>query len=221
MKLYSGPLSLFSRKVEIALGEKALQVERELVPFSQARGYAPKPAAVLDANPKGEVPVLVDGDLVLYDSTVIFEYLEEAYPTPPLYPGGARARARCRLLELFADEVLMAPVRRLMYRTEPVATDPSVRARQEADGARAEAAIRRHHDALAGMLVDQDYFCGDFSVADIGIFMTSLFARRLDGPGFEAHGNLAGWQSRVAARPAVARVADEIAQADRVLSPRR
>jgi len=86
MLLYSGPLSLFSRKVEIALGEKALAFERVMVPFSQAAGYTPKHPAVLAANPKGQVPVLIDGDLTLFDSTLIFEYLEDAYPVPPLYP---------------------------------------------------------------------------------------------------------------------------------------
>ncbi len=94
MKLYSGPSSLFARKVEIALLEKALAFERVMVPFSQAEGYAPKHPAVLAANPKGQVPVLIDGDLSLFDSTVIFEYLEDAYPTPPLFPAGAKEPAR-------------------------------------------------------------------------------------------------------------------------------
>src|SRR5213075_2845230 len=94
MLLYSGPLSLFSRKVEIALNEKGLPFERVMVPFTQAAGYAPKHPAVLAANPKAQVPVLVDGDLTLFDSTVIFEYLEDAYPVPPLYPAGADRRPR-------------------------------------------------------------------------------------------------------------------------------
>ena len=84
MKLYSGPLSLFSRKVEIALGEKGLVFEREMVAFTQERGYQPKHPDVLAANPKGQVPVLVDGDLTLFDSTLIFEYLEDAWPQPPI-----------------------------------------------------------------------------------------------------------------------------------------
>src|SRR5579859_4240146 len=103
MLLYSGPLSLFARKVEIALHEKALAFDREMVAFSQTRGYSPKHPAVLAANPKAQVPVLIDGDLTLYDSTVIAEYLEEAYPNPPLFPREPKARARCRLLELYAD----------------------------------------------------------------------------------------------------------------------
>lgn len=78
IKLYSGPLSLFSRKVEIALAEKHLPYQRTLVPFSQDRGYFEKPADVSRINPKGQVPVLIDGDVELYDSTVIIEYLEDA-----------------------------------------------------------------------------------------------------------------------------------------------
>ena len=124
MLLYSGPLSLFSRKVEIALNEKGLPFERVMVPFTQAAGYAPKHPAVLAANPKGQVPVLVDGDLTLFDSTLIFEYLEDAYPFPALYPTGAAARARCRRLELTADEILLPPLVKLMYRTTPPDPDP-------------------------------------------------------------------------------------------------
>ena len=142
MKLYSGPLSLFSRKVEIALGEKGLAYEREMVPFTQARGYSPKHPAVLAANPKAQVPVLVDGDLTLFDSTIIAEYLEEAYPGTPLFPAGAQPRARCRLLELYGDEILFAPVRRMLYRTEPPHPDPKLQALREEEGRQADAAIR-------------------------------------------------------------------------------
>ena len=124
MKLYSGPVSLFSRKVEIALHEKGLAFERVEVAFSQTKGYAPKHPDVLALNPKGQVPVLVDGDLSLYDSTVILEYLEDAYPHPALYPTAPGERARCRLFELFADEVMLAPLRFLMHRTEPKPDDP-------------------------------------------------------------------------------------------------
>src|SRR3546814_15390197 len=119
MKLYSGPLSLFARKVEIALGEKGLAFEREMVPFSQGEGYSPKHPAVLAANPTGQVPVLVDGDLTLFDSTVIFEYLAAAYPQPPLMPRPPSARAQCRLLELTADEILLRPFRARMSPNPP------------------------------------------------------------------------------------------------------
>jgi glutathione S-transferase len=142
MTLYAGPLSLFSRNVEIALHEKGLPFERERVPFSRTAGYAPKHPAVLAANPKGQVPVPVDGDLTRFDSTVIPEYLDEAYPASPLYPASPKERARCRLVELAADEILLPPVRLLMYRTEPPHPDPERQFLREADARRGEAAIR-------------------------------------------------------------------------------
>ncbi len=220
MKLYSGPLSLFSRKVEIALHEKGLSFERVMVPFSQAKGYAPKHPAVLAANPKGQVPVLVDGDLTLFDSTLILEYLEDAYPAPPLRPADPRERARCRLVELTADEILFPLVARLSYRTEPPAHEPARQLAREAEGTRAETAIRDLYVTLEDRLAGREFFCGDFSIADIAMFMTVLFALRLRGPGFGECAALASWHARVGARPAVARIAGEVAAADRELSPR-
>jgi glutathione S-transferase len=219
MKLYSGPLSLFARKVEIALAEKSLQFERVMVPFTQAAGYAPKHPDVLAANPKGQVPVLVDGDLTLFDSTLIFEYLEDAYPTPPLYPTGAKPRARCRLIELSADEILLPLVRSLMFRNAPPDPDAERQRLREGEAERAEAAISVFYGGLEAKLGGRDYFCGDFSVADIAMFMTVLFVRRLRGPRVAGFPALAAWYARIGARPSAAKAAAEIAAADRELSP--
>jgi glutathione S-transferase len=219
MKLYSGPLSLFSRKVEIALAEKGLAFEREMVPFTQAKGYAPKHPAVLAANPKAQVPVLVDGGVTLFDSTVILEYLEDAYPARPLFPADAKARARCRLLELYGDEILFAPVRRLSYRTEPPHPDAQLQALRDEEGRQAEAAILARYTDLQAQLGDQEYFCGAISVADIALFMAVLFALRLKGPSLDNHPALGRWYARMRARPAAVKAADEIAAADRALSP--
>lgn len=219
LKLYSGPLSLFSRKVEIALGEKGIPYEREFVAFTQERGYQPRHPAVLAANPKHQVPVLVDGDLHLFDSTVILEYLDELYPDPPLYPTTPQERARCRLAELDADEILFAPVRQLLFRTEPPHADPDRHAANVAAGKEAEKLIETRFAELDGRLGGRDFICGSLSVADIGLFMTVLFTQRLGGPPLEPHPALAGWYRRLLARPAFAKAAAEIAAADRELSP--
>jgi len=217
VKLYSGPLSLFSRKVEIALAEKGLSYEREMVAFSQTEGYAPKHPAVIAANPKGQVPVLVDGDLALFDSTVILEYLDEAYPEPPLMPREAKARARCRLLELTADEILLKPLSRLMYRTEPESPDPIRRRQLDDEAARAE-------QELAGMyrLVEQKlegpYLCGGFSIADVAMVMSVMYSLRLGGPRLDAVPELQAWYERAIGRPSVAAVVTEVTEADRLLS---
>jgi glutathione S-transferase len=219
VKLYSAPLSLFARKVEIALREKDLAFERVMVPFSQERGYAPKHPDVLAANPKGQVPVLVDGDLALFDSTVILEYLEDAFPDPPLYPASPRARAECRLLELFADEVLLVDVRRLMYRSEPPAGDAQRRTRLEEDGRQGEAALRWRWAELEGRLEGRDWFAASFSAADIALFMAVLFARRLHGPSLDGFPALCTWFTRASERPSVQPAVAEIAAADLALSP--
>lgn len=213
MLLYSSPLSWFARKVEIALHEKGLTFERVMVPFSQDSGYTPKHPVVLEHNPKGQVPVLIDGDLALVDSTLIFEYLEDSYPTPPLYPSGAKPRAICRMLELFADEIMLPPLRVLMRRPEAVRAPP-------AEEAAAETALLTHYDRLEQRLGEDGYFCGDISVADIAIFMSVLYILRLRGPKLDDHPRLAAWYRRTGARPAFARIAEEVAAADRELSPR-
>jgi glutathione S-transferase len=218
MKLYSGPLSLFARKIEIALAEKGLGFERVMVPFDQTVGYAPKHPDVVAANPKAQVPVLIDGDLALYDSTIIFEYLEDAYPVPPLYPATPKARARCRQLELYADEIMLPPLRALMHRTSPRPPDPGHWAASEQAAEQAELLIDNQLAHLDRQLAAADFFCDVLTVADIALFMSVLFSQRLGGPALKRHVRLAAWFDRLLARPAFAKVAGEIAEADRQLS---
>jgi glutathione S-transferase len=224
MNLYAAPLSLFARKVEIALGEKGLAFERVMVPFSQTRGYDPKHPGVLAANPKGQVPVLVDGDLTLFDSTVIIEYLEDAYPLPALYPQAAAERARCRMLELFADEIMLVPLRGLMHRTEPPGADAERRASLETRTEAAEAEIAAQHAELDWRIGSNSYLCGAFSAADIGVFMSTFYGIRLGGPSIRTLPALSAWYDRIAERPVVAAIVAEIDAADLELShpvPRR
>jgi glutathione S-transferase len=202
MKLYSGPLSLFTAKVRIALDEKGLPYEKIPVPFSRASGYQPKHPDVLAANPKGQVPVLVDDGITLYDSTIILEYLEDRYPEPPLYPRDARARGRCRQLEAAADEVFFPIVWELIQEVFYKA-DPDAR-----DAARVAAATARIGAVYAGLerdLADQPYLCGAFTVADIGYFLAATFAASLGAPPAPAHRQVGAWLARVGARASVRR----------------
>ena len=201
MKLYSGPLSLFTGKVRIALAEKALDYERIEVPFSRAEGYTPKHPDVLKYNPKAQVPVLVDDDLVLYDSTLILEYLEERYPTPHLYPIDPIARARCRQAEAASDEILFPHVYTLILETFYKA-DPE---RNAAAVAAARAAIAAIYGELDHTLATRRYMCGDaFTVADIAYFLTITFATSLGAAPDAGLGDLGAWLGRVGTRPSVA-----------------
>ncbi len=216
--LYSGPLSLFSRKVEIALLEKGLAFDRIMVPFNQTTGYDPKHPEVLALNPKGQVPVLSECGVVLYDSTVIIEYLDEAYPQTPLLPSSPVERARCRLDELYADEILFAALRPLMFRTSPPSADRTRRMQQQADALIAEQALLRHYAWLEERLAEREFFAERVSAADIALFMGVLFSLRLGGPPLAGFAGLAGWYRRLLGRPAFATVAAEMAEADRRLS---
>jgi glutathione S-transferase len=218
MQLYSAALSLFSRKVEIALAEKGLAFERVMVPFTQTVGYSPKHPDVLAANPKGQVPVLIDGDLTLYDSTVILEYLEDAYPTPALYPGTPQARAQCRQWELFADEILLTPVRALMHRTGPRPADPQRWLDLETAAEVAKGQIAQHFTHINQQLTGKSFLCGSLSIADIALFTTVLYSQRLAGPSIKAHAALHAWYNGLLSRAAFARVVEEIRAADAALS---
>jgi glutathione S-transferase len=202
MKLYSGPLSLFTAKVRIVLDEKGITYEKIDVPFSRAQGYQPKHPDVLAINPKGQVPVIVDEGLALYDSTVILEYLEDRYPTPALYPRDARERARCRQLEAAADEVFFPNVLELIqevfYKADPAARDA------KRVGAATER-IAGVYERLERELEGREHLCDAFGVADVGWFLTTAFATSLGAPPAPALPRVGAWLARVTSRPSVQR----------------
>ncbi len=202
MKLYSGPLSLFTAKVRIALDEKGLDCERVEVGWSLERRYEPHHPDVVALNPKAQVPVLVDGAVCVYDSTQIFEYLEDRYPAPPLYPPDVAGRARCRRLEAAADELIFPALWELIDGSFYPARNGG---RDEARLARARAALSREYDRLEAELEGRDALCGVFSVADIASFVMVNAASALGAAPGEGQRALHGWLARMHARPAVRR----------------
>lgn len=198
MKLYSGPLSMFGAKAEIAAREKGFEVELVMVPFEMKTLYQPKHPEVLRINPKHQVPVLVDGDLEIFDSTQIFEYFETLRPQPALWPADPKARARARLLEHKSDEVYFPPIVRLMG-LQATPEDPA------AVEARTSAAV--YYDEMERTIGRGDWLVGDYSYADIAFYMAQLFGARMGAPMGEAHPRLQAWRDRMSARPAVAAVA--------------
>lgn len=96
IKIYDHPLSPYAQKVKISLIEKEVPFETQLPTDLGAGGAAGEFAT---ANPRVEVPALIDGDIQVFDSTIILEYIEDAYPTPPMLPAKAGDRARVRMLE--------------------------------------------------------------------------------------------------------------------------
>ena len=98
MTLYSHPRCPYSHRVRIILAEKGVHVDVVDVDLDN------KPDALLELNPYGMVPTLMDRDLIVYESEVIFEYLEERFPHPPLLTVFPIGRAQARLLSRRVDE---------------------------------------------------------------------------------------------------------------------
>ena len=92
MTLHSGALDVYSHRVRIVLAEKGVGVDiLHINPDNP-------PEHLLNLNPYSTIPTLVDRDLVLYESGIIMEYLDERFPHPPLLPVYPIARAKCRLM---------------------------------------------------------------------------------------------------------------------------
>ena len=91
MTLFSDPNSHYSHRVRIVLAEKGVTVDIEDFDSKSVT------QEILEANPYGTLPTLVDRDLALYESKVIMEYLDERFPHPPLLPVYPVARAQSRL----------------------------------------------------------------------------------------------------------------------------
>ena len=91
MTLFSRPTDIHSHRTRLVLAEKNINIE-----ISNVMG-PDLPEDLMDLNPYHTVPTLVDRDLVLYDSRVIIEYLDERFPHPPLMPVDPVTRAQFRL----------------------------------------------------------------------------------------------------------------------------
>ena len=92
MTLFSGPIDLYSHQVRLVLSEKSITAD--IIDVDPAH----KPEDLVDLNPYNSLPTLVDRDLVLYESDIVMEYIDERFPHPPLLPVYPVARAKSRLL---------------------------------------------------------------------------------------------------------------------------
>jgi glutathione S-transferase len=203
MRLFSGPLSMFGAKAEIAAFEKGLDVDLVMVPFDMDRLYEPKHPEVLRVNPKRQVPVLVHGEVEIFDSTQIFEYFEHLQPEPALWPAAPAARAKARLLEHKSDEVFFPPIIRLMgLQDRP--DDPAAVAAREASAL--------YYAEMERQLAQGDFLADSYSFADIAFYMAQLFAARMGAPMTDQTPRLLDWRMRMTARDAVRKVVGPMAR---------
>jgi glutathione S-transferase len=202
LTLYYGSGSPYAWRVQLALEHKALPYELKVLSFSAGDTRKPE---FLALNPRHRVPVLVDGDFVLYESNAIVEYLDEAYPGrgAPLFPGDVKARAIVRRLILEVDNYSDKSTDVLLdqaFSVKPEQRDT----KKIADGRQTVV------DELVVMTnaMRGDYLAGPLSAADFALYPLIAFlyrAEKVKLPDLDADGMLTvplrAWKARVEALP--------------------
>ena len=195
IRLYDHPDCPFCQKVRIVLAEKDLEYERLHVDLHKGEQKSPE---FLKLNPYGKVPVLIDEDVVVYDSTIINEYLNEEYPVPPLMPEDSAGRARVRLLEDFCDNSFMPPAGFILTElSKPEAERDADRVR------RYQAEMGRVLGRLEGALDGKEFLVGEFSLADVAFAPRVLILGQLGVEVDSRLHNVAAWIARLRERPSV------------------
>ena len=185
MVLYSGTTCPFSQRCRFVLFEKGMDFEIKDVDLFN------KPEDISVMNPYGQVPVLVERDLILYESNIINEYIDERFPHPQLMPADPVARARTRLFLFNFERELFVHVQTLENSNNPKLIE------------RAKPAIRDRLVQLAPVLLKNKYMLGDdFSMLDVAI---APLLWRLDHYGIDVPKSavpLMKYAERIFSRPA-------------------
>jgi RNA polymerase-associated protein len=188
MVLYSGTTCPFSQRCRLVLFEKGMDFEiRDVDLFN-------KPEDISTMNPYGQVPILVERDLILYESNIINEYIDERFPHPQLMPADPLMRARARLM-LFNFE------KEVFVHVHTLENDKATATAKQQDKARSE--IRDRLTTLAPLFVKNKYMLGEeFSMLDVAV---APLLWRLDHYGIELSKTAAPlmkYAERIFSRPA-------------------
>ncbi|HEV3112776.1 MAG TPA: glutathione S-transferase family protein [Candidatus Binataceae bacterium] len=184
------------RKTRIALLEKGLQWETTWVDLAKGEQKKPEYLAI---NPVGKVPALIEDGIVVHDSTIINEYLEDKYPKPPLLPRDPAIRARARSFEDYADAYLAPSLFKILTNLR--------KPEAERDHEKIKEGEREVHDHFAFLdreLKGRQFFAGTISLGDISFVPPLANYERAGykiGPEFP---NLLAWWERMKARPSFA-----------------
>jgi glutathione S-transferase len=208
MKLYNMNLSNFATKSRICIYDKGLNVE--IVPIPGGGSKSPEYRKV---NPIGKIPCLDADGVMIPESELINEYLEEKFPSQPLLPRTPEGKAHVRLFTRFHDLYLEPPLRALFAHLNPKTRDEKAVNEKLTE-------FQGRLDELEGMLAPMSSFAAgpDFTLADCALAPTMFFATNML-PGFgakpplEGRPKLAAWWTKVQTRPSVKKGLDEMTEA--------
>lgn len=194
MKLFTFATSPYARKVRMMMEFKGVEFE----PVERCYSLDRK-EDLRGANPRAEVPTLVLADgRAIADSSIICEYVEDAFPNPRLFPSDPYQRARMRAIDDLCDRAFDA-VTYGYWMSMLRKDEPESAAMTQAARAEFAALLAR----LEAELADRDFFCGAISVADLAAicYVPSAGAMQIS---MENSPRLAAWTRRMRAVPAVA-----------------
>ena len=211
--LYDHPLSPYAQKVKIALLEKNVAYS---APLPAGIGSGSTADDFAQASPRGEVPALIDGATKIFDSTIILEYIEDRWPTPPLMPTAPAARARARMIEDVMDTHFEAITWGMSEIINFGRADGDLK---DTMLAAAAGQLQRWLAWLQTQLGDHPWFGGDrFDRADLSVIPYVNGAAGF-GAAPAPGSTLAAWHERANARPSVRQCRDDIAAMARVTDP--
>ncbi|MFQ5917592.1 MAG: glutathione S-transferase family protein [Candidatus Binatia bacterium] len=196
IKLYHYSLSTNSRKVRILLIEKGLEFERIDIDLSKKEQKNPE---YLKIHPFGQVPALDDDGFILYDSTIINEYLEDEYPHPPLLPSDSEGKARARLMEDFRDNHFTPPFVEIIHEIRKPEAERDQNVIKHSKGM-----ITQCFDRIEKELGGKEYLAGTFSIADIAYMPNIALLERFEITVDPKYKNMHAWMKRLKARPSFA-----------------
>jgi glutathione S-transferase len=179
-------------KTKVVLEEKGLDYRVECVRPGDVWKKVPE---VLAKHPLGKVPWIDDGSHTVYDSTVINEYLNDAYPEPPLLPASAIERANARALENYGDEGVLSKYLPLIWM--PWWSPEENRDQENMEKGRF--GLRSQIFPFLEARLSTDYLAGEFSLADVP-FMAVAMVLQVDGMSVENFPATAAYLDRLRAR---------------------
>ena len=202
--LYEHPLSPYAQKIKIALREKGIEFESK-TPDVSGGGFGG--SEFLQANPRAELPTLIDGNVKIFDSTIILEYIEEKWSEPPLLPSNPAERAYVRTIEEVMD-TYYEPINWGLGEIDFFGRAKGELADKIVENAKQQAAKCRQW--LAKQLGDREWFNGDrFGWSDLCVVPHISVSSIAFGIAPEANSPLADWFKRVSVRPSVAQTVQE------------
>ena len=201
IEVFGHPFSSYTWKALIAFRESGIAFEFRLIDA----GHPANVARLNEISPLGKFPAIVDGDVALFEATIIIEHLRQRYPeAAALIPAAPRSATDVRMLDRFFDNYVMTPMQAVVFEALRPAD-----ARDPFGVAKARKDLDTIYAWLDAKLDGREWAAGSaFTLADCAA-APSLFYADWTQPIPAGYARLKAYRARLLARPEFARIVDE------------